>query len=461
MLNKRRSSLTYQAELQQLQYKHTNLLATRARGTITKISASLTSPGYGFFWLLLLGMAGVLSFPSQVWIYRWPLDLSLFESATKAEEFIKVLWQVEASVLALSIAVIIFAFQSVPSSRYGITLHEFARDTRLFPFSYWGVVGLLVDLLVLLGIGNGAPAGGAGSWAVFVSGSSLLFVAVVFSGTVRALDPDRLHSRRLERLRKAVDWAVEREILERISYNLLHQRCEKAGIRLAPVSLSSLPMDAIQVTAPRTGQVRDIDLKKLEALTTGVDVEASKPTGFELHAYLRMKVLQGQTIVVIPSSASNEIKEKARSIVRLEDESSADALAEAAERLHEEALAAIRGGSSARYADVLDAYEAALFAFPEAWQRYGQRFDPQAAQGSNPLGLGQTQKFLRNLTIELDEAAVSDARDVAFAVAYAPSRIARRAYPPDAVALSEQALKLLDVVFRSAAVLLPPISLEQ
>ena len=418
---------------------------------MARIWASLTSSGYGFFWLLLVGMAGVWLFPSRVCIYKWSLDLTLFDSTAEASDFIKVLWQVEASVLALSIAVIIFAFQSVPATRYGIKLHEFARDTRLFPVFYWGVVGLLVALLVLLGIGNDAPAGGAGSWAVFVSGSSLLLVAVVFSGTVRALDPDRLHNRRLERLRREVDRAVERDILHTIAYNLLQERCEKAGIRLASISSASLPTGAKAITAPRTGQVRDIDLKKLEVLTNGATSQEGGSSGFELRVYLRMKVLQGQTMLVLPPSASDELVEKAKAVVRLEEEASADALAEAAERLHEEALAAIRGGSPARYADVLDAYDAALFAFPETWQRYGQRFDLQASRGLNPLGLGQTEKFLRNLAIELNEAAVSEARDVAFAAAYAPARIARRAYQPDAVALSEEALRLLDIVYRSAA----------
>jgi len=450
VLNKRRSSLTHQAELQQAQYKDTNLFAARARSAMARISASLTSPGYGFFWLLLLGLAGVLFFPSQVYIYKWPLNLSLFGSATEAAEFIKVLWQVAASVLALSIAVIIFAFQSVPSSRYGIKLHEFARDTHLFPIFYWGIVGLLVDLLVLLGIGKGAPAGGAGSWAVFVSGSSLLFVAVVFTRTVRALDPDRLHSRRLERLRKEVDLAVEREILERIAYNLLQEKCEKAGIRLAPMSVTSLPTGAKAVTAPRSGQVRDIDLQILEELTTGAAAHNGTPSHFELRVYLGMKVLQGHKMLVLPSSA-DEIMEKAKRVVRLEEGASADSLAEAAERLHEEARVATRDGSPARYADAVDAYEAALFAFPEAWQRYGQRFDLQVSRGLNPLGLGQTEKFLSNLARELDEAAVSGVRDVAFAAAYAPARITRRAYLPDAVALSEEALRLFDVVYRSAA----------
>jgi hypothetical protein len=127
-----------------------------------------------------------------------------------------------------------------------------------------------------------------------------------------------------------------------------------------------------------------------------------------------------------------------------------DTLSEAADRLHEEALDTIRGGSLGRYEEVLDAYEEALLAFPTAWARYGRRFDYQTARGSNLLGIGQTDRFLMNLGGELREAARSDVRDIAFAAAYMPARIARRAYDLDAIELSRRALGLTLVVYTAA-----------
>jgi len=124
-----------------------------------------------------------------------------------------------------------------------------------------------------------------------------------------------------------------------------------------------------------------------------------------------------------------------------------DTLSEAADRLHEEALEAIRGGSLGRYEEVLDAYQEALLAFPTAWARYGRRFDHQAAQGSNLLGIGQTERFFMNLGSELREAARSDVRDIAFAAAYMPARIAHRAFDLDAIELSRRALGLSPVVY--------------
>lgn len=124
-----------------------------------------------------------------------------------------------------------------------------------------------------------------------------------------------------------------------------------------------------------------------------------------------------------------------------------DTLSEAADRLHEEAVEAIRGGSLGRYEQVLDAYEEALLAFPTAWARYGRRFDYQAVRGSNLLGIGQTERFLMNLGGELREAVRSDVRDIAFAAAYMPARIARRAFDLDAIELSRRALGLSPVVY--------------
>lgn len=124
-----------------------------------------------------------------------------------------------------------------------------------------------------------------------------------------------------------------------------------------------------------------------------------------------------------------------------------DTLSEAADRLHEEALEAIRGGSLGRYEEVLDAYEEALLAFPTAWARYGKRFDYQAARGSNLLGIGQMERLLMNLGGELREAARSDVRDIAFAAAYMPARIARRAFDLDAIELSRRALGLSPLVY--------------
>jgi hypothetical protein len=170
------SSLARQARRQQAHLRGRESLRGLAVRAGAGIAALFTRPSTSLVALSIIGVAG-LFLPSELPLYWWSPKLNLFSLEGDAERFITALWQVQGAVLALSIAVIVFAFQAVPSSRYGIKLYEFAEDTRLFPVFNWGIVGLLVDGLVLLGCGRGAPAGSAGSWAVVVSMSSFVTVA--------------------------------------------------------------------------------------------------------------------------------------------------------------------------------------------------------------------------------------------------------------------------------------------
>jgi hypothetical protein len=196
------SSLVREAKREQVRAGRIAKTERAVGWTKARARAAFETSRYAFLWILLVGLAGLYLVPSEVRLWRLDLRLSFFEGPTEAAQFLRTLWQVEASVLALSIAVIIFAFQAVSASRHNIKLYEFAEDVHLFPVFYVGVVGLIVDGLVLLGFGNGAPAGGAASWAVVVSGSTFPLLALLFTRTVRALDPDELHRRRLARIRE-------------------------------------------------------------------------------------------------------------------------------------------------------------------------------------------------------------------------------------------------------------------
>jgi biotin carboxyl carrier protein len=282
--------------------------------TKAQARASFETSRYAFLWILLVGLAGLWLVPTEVRLWRWHRRLSLFERPTQAAEFVRTLWQVEASVVALSITVIIFAFQAVSTSRHNIKLYEFAEDVHLFPVFYVGVVGLIVDGLVLLGFGNGAPAGGAASWAILVSGSAFPLLAWLFTRTVRALDPDELHRRRLARIREETYQAAEHEIFQRFAQDLLEQRCNEANVELHRFLLGSPPAGSKEIAAPLSGHVRDIDPKKLKSLTEG------GLSGVKLLVYVGARVAEGQTIVVLPSSATKKVEKRARQVVRIEED---------------------------------------------------------------------------------------------------------------------------------------------
>ena len=289
--------------------------AERVAGWIkVQVRATFETSRYAFLWILLVGLAGLYLMPSEVRLWRLHLQLSFFEQPNEAAEFLRTLWQVEASVLALSITVIIFAFQAVSTSRHNIKLYEFAEDVHLFPVFYVGVVGLIVDGLVLLGFGNGAPAGGAGSWAILVSGSAFPLLALLFTRTVRTLDPDELHRRRLVRIRAEAHRAAEQEIFERFSRDLLERRCSEAGVELHLFLAGSPPAGSREIVAPLSGHVRDIDAKKLKSLTE------DGLSGVKLLVYVGAVVAEGQTIIVLPPSATKKTVKRARQVVRIEED---------------------------------------------------------------------------------------------------------------------------------------------
>src|SRR5215207_519003 len=282
--------------------------------TKTKVRAAFGTPLYAFLWTLLAGLAGLLAgwylVPDEIRLWRLHIPLSLFNGPGDAAEFLRTLWQVEASVLALSIIVIIFAFEAV-SSRHNIKLYEFAEEVHLFPVFYVGLVGLIVDGLILLSLANGASAGSAVSWAVLVSGLAFPLLAWLFASTVRVLDPDELHRRRLTRIRGETYRAAEQEIFERFTRDLLERRCSEAGIDLHSFLAGHLPAGSREIAAPLSGYVHDIDPKKLKCLTErGL-------SGVKLLVDVGAAVAKGHTIIALPSSATNKTAKRARQVVRV------------------------------------------------------------------------------------------------------------------------------------------------
>jgi hypothetical protein len=125
----------------------------------------------------------------------WGVSLRPLRDEETARTYLQVLWQVEAAMLALSLAVIIFVFQAVYASRLRGSLRSFAEAVGLFPIIYVGVTGLALTGMVLLGGGRAAPGGWAATWAIVWAAGTLALLASLFVRTLRAIDPRQLHKR--------------------------------------------------------------------------------------------------------------------------------------------------------------------------------------------------------------------------------------------------------------------------
>src|SRR5215210_3811489 len=113
------------------------------------------------WWSLLLGFPAV-----GIAFIPLPWSLSPLQDSDSAEDYLQVLWQVQAAALALSLAVVIFIFEAVYSTRPRPSLRGLAEQIRLPAIFYSGLYGLTLTGLVLLGARQDAPGGWAATWAV-------------------------------------------------------------------------------------------------------------------------------------------------------------------------------------------------------------------------------------------------------------------------------------------------------
>ncbi|MFC5099712.1 hypothetical protein [Kibdelosporangium philippinense] len=194
-----------------------------------------------------------------------PYYLTGLGKESDAKQFIGQLWQVSAASVALTIAVVLFAFQVVSAIR-AASLREMTRATPFLLVVYIGVSAIIVQALALLGLGYHGPTRWAGTWATIIALFSILSVAYLFATSLRAVDLRHLHARRLRVVQKEVDRTIKREAENRIGYGLLKAHSEKVGYRFRPY----IPVDkgaGTIVYAGKDGEIADIRLDLMERLT--------------------------------------------------------------------------------------------------------------------------------------------------------------------------------------------------
>jgi len=190
----------------------------------------------------------------------WFVGFSVLGKRSDPSVFLESLWQVQATALGLSLAVVLFVFQSVYGNRLGGSLRDFAEETWLFPIFYGGLLGLVLDGVVLLRGGHGAPGGWAASWAVIWAAGTAVSLGFLFVSTIRAIDPAALHKLRLRRSSQAIEREIEDVILRRVALVQLQQWCEANAVEFVPLFGQSPNRSALTVRARREGDVRTIRL---------------------------------------------------------------------------------------------------------------------------------------------------------------------------------------------------------
>jgi hypothetical protein len=262
---------------------------------------------FAFLWLVPALVVPVVFFPRFRMLDRWADD--------EAGRFVSTLWQVDATVLALSVAVIVLALQ-VFSTNADRPLTRSVQESGLLPTLYVGIATLFVTGLTLMNVGIGAPGGGAGSWAALVSGFEWVLLAALYARATRAIDWGEITKVRGRRNRRAVAAYVDKQALHRFAVVILQQQCSALGVRLQMFIGGRIEPNSIPIRARRVGEVRDINIGILRKIARTVAQTA--PTGWvELRARPGQRVGPQSILLVLAPGTSPRVRRSAERVVKL------------------------------------------------------------------------------------------------------------------------------------------------
>lgn len=369
-----------------------------------------------------------------------PAPGGTFSDETKSADFLGTLWQVVAGALGLSVAMIAFAFEAFMSTsqrRLGGNLREFASETWLLFTIQLGVLSLLIDGMVLLGIGAGAPGGWAGMWATLLSAVTLVGVAYVLTQVVKSLDFDELIRIRRARLEASVENAMWHQLTGQAAETVLREY-EQFGIERA----WSGEKGGYVVRAKRDGELRDVKLGVLLRLAVAAQGQGRQPK-FQLLIGLGERFDPGADLIAIAVTATAYERWRVRRALRLRrareippDRSLNDELA----RLHGQAMVAARAGRTEEWRAIGELYELVLLALPRAAAKIGVPFEGAiAAPGF--FGYGPLQRIAEHLGDELEAALSSGDAELVSAIAYVPNVMAQEAVRMSAVQVAIEMIK--------------------
>jgi hypothetical protein len=344
-----------------------------------------------------------------------------FSTPSGARDFLSTLWQVEGGTIALTLTVILVAFEAIWRSRFRGSVRRFAEEVWLLYAMAAAFVSLLVIAVCLLGWGEGAPGGWAATWATCLSAVAFTAVPVVLVRTLLLMNPAEVHERRMAQIRGEVHDAVDEEAFERLAWGELKARAEdNAALDVQPIFIGDIPAGMVAIEPTKAGLVTDIRIGRLGRLA------------------------------LVSSSASTWQRWRIRRSFSVDTRARRSRLYDVMSHLHQEALQAIREVLPSTYDDVADLWVELLLALPQAWRRYGHPFDENLAGEFGRFGFGPVDQAAKSLYIEAREATKS-MDDIAADAFMLPDRIAQRSLDYDAPALLLRMLALYVELYPTAA----------
>jgi hypothetical protein len=364
-----------------------------------------------------------------------------FRKAADAELFLRTLWQVNATALALSLTIIVFAVQAYRSStqeRYGGTLRRFIRATFLQEGYELGVIALLLVAAVLLGVGHGGPAGSAGVVSAAVSLLSIAVLPLLLTRALGTTNRDFLREERANRLALAVREQVDYEVQARLALLVVDRLATDGTIAVDRFGARGGSV-ANAILAGRVGVVADINIARLRRLAR----RCAGGGRITLTTRLAEYVGSESRVLLLPPGLGRPDRRLAQRVVTVRRaRRREETLSRYLDDLHEEAVDAIRTGGPATFEAVADAYVGTLMEFPRSWQRYGQQYNEAMASGIELFPVGPVDDLRRQFYTNVVQAVRAGDEEVLLTAAYLPVRVASQALAYGADGLVEKMLTL-------------------
>ncbi len=346
--------------------------------------------GSALLWAVLTAALGAL-----IWLF-WPTVLTpkVLRHGGSATAFVQTLWQVEATALALSAAIVTFSFAIFSSSRIaqmGGSLPDFARSSGLLGGIAVGLVAIAACGASLLWMPATARApkdaldrlhSASAMAAVLLSGAALLLIPIILRRALRAGNRGWLQDQLRHRITAALDGAVATFIKRSYARAIMQEVMDQAQLGRAPLSGPPAPYTAAHPR--REGVVVDVRLHKLAALPAAAP---GGPRSILINPLAALNALDydvTQTTELIWFQGEPDSR-TVHHIFKVKKATDPPDRADDLDRLHAQGLRAIRDDDELWYREVAKIHRGILLHLIGSWRRFGA--SPGRAPAEDEVGL--------------------------------------------------------------------------
>lgn len=327
------------------------------------------------------------------------------------------LWQVEAAILGLAVAVALFGLQVGREALHGRSI---SLAPRLEAAIYLGL-GLLIitGLVSLFPLSQQRQSWGAVPLlAAFVGW--LLVVAAGFAEARRLTDA-REHVRlRSGRLLRASNLAANRLLEARVGAHLLEPMLGRIGVELSPWLEPANLGVGTDVEYARAGVVSDVRMCQFLGTLTRL---AATPPPPSVNLTLWRQVSASARLARVPAGVAPQVGQSLRTSVRIATETNSVSVVDELDLLAGYGADAVMDAGLVNA--VLDAYAVALGSYANAWTPYVGAFTAEHLPTGLMGEISPVDAMSRNLVRMARAALRADADDSAAALMFFPVRILR------------------------------------